>query len=248
MTLRIQLVDSLKRLLKAQGITYAMLATQINMSEATVKRMFSRQSIRLERLEQICDVLGVGLAELAGESQNRPSPLTQLSVSSERILVNDPALMLAMFLCINRWTQEEVLEHYNFDVPGWTHKLTLLDKMGVIELLPNNRYRVRTARNFRWRRNGPFEGFVLEKLLPDYFSRGFAKEGETVLLLNGMVSERTARNITLRLEEAAEGFDAMLALDATLPVANRVGVSLVLAQRPWNFKVFDPLRKVQVTD
>ena len=50
MTLRVQLVEALKRVLKAQGLTYAMLAERIGMSEASVKRMFSDQSIRLERL------------------------------------------------------------------------------------------------------------------------------------------------------------------------------------------------------
>ena len=50
MTLRVQLVEALKRVLKAQGLTYANLAERIGMSEASVKRMFSEQSIRLERL------------------------------------------------------------------------------------------------------------------------------------------------------------------------------------------------------
>ena len=49
MTLRVQLVEALKRVLKAQGLTYANLAERIGMSEASVKRMFSEQSIRLER-------------------------------------------------------------------------------------------------------------------------------------------------------------------------------------------------------
>ena len=37
------LIDTLKRELKAQGVTYAAVARALGMSEASVKRMFSRK-------------------------------------------------------------------------------------------------------------------------------------------------------------------------------------------------------------
>ena len=50
------LVDSLKRELKARGITYADLAVRIDMSEASVKRMFSQKNFTLQRLDEILQV------------------------------------------------------------------------------------------------------------------------------------------------------------------------------------------------
>ena len=38
------LVTELKRYLKAQGVTYASLAKQLDLSESSVKRQFARQS------------------------------------------------------------------------------------------------------------------------------------------------------------------------------------------------------------
>lgn len=243
MALMIELVDALKRLLKAQGLTYAALAQRLAVSEGTVKRMFSRRTLSLQRLEQICAVLQVGLAELAEESQRGSTPLAELSAAQEQAVVDDPALLLALYLVLNRWTQAEVLARYRFSEPDWILLLTRLDRLGIIELQPGNRVRSRTARNFRWRREGPMQRFFQQRLLPEFFKSRFAGGEETLLLLSGMVSRRSAATIREKLREAAGQFDLMLAQDAHLPASERVGVSLVLAQRPWSLGLFDPLRK-----
>lgn len=243
MALRAELTDALKRLLRAQGITYAALAAELGLSEAAVKRMFSRQSLNLERLERVCAVLGVGLAELALEARRHQVPLAELPPEAEQALVADPALMLALYLVLNRWRQEEVLARYRFSQPEWTALLARLDRMGVLELQPNNRVRLRTARNFRWRRDGPMQRFFQERLLPDYFRRPFAGSGEQLLLLSGMLSPASAGRMGRRLEELAQEFDGYLAQDGLLPPGERVGVSLVLAQRPWSLDLFAPYRR-----
>ncbi|CAM5199355.1 helix-turn-helix domain-containing protein [Alishewanella longhuensis] len=60
-----QLITALKRCLKARGISYRQLAEQLQLSEASVKRIFAQQSFTLSRLEQICNVLDTNLYELA---------------------------------------------------------------------------------------------------------------------------------------------------------------------------------------
>jgi transcriptional regulator with XRE-family HTH domain len=243
MPLRHELVVALKRLLKAQGITYAALAKRLDLSEAAVKRMFSQQALSLLRLEQICEVLDVGLSELAAEAHQGQPVLTELDAQAEQALVNDQPLLLALYLVLNRWTQAEVLAAYRFTLPEWTLLLARLDRMGVIELQPGNRFRVRTARNFRWRRDGPMQQFFRTRLLPEFFRREFNGPGEALVLLSGMLSPTSAAYIKRRLDDAAAEFELLLAQDAGLPAAQRVGVSLVLAQRPWTLQLFDSLRR-----
>jgi transcriptional regulator with XRE-family HTH domain len=243
MTLRLELIAALKRQLKAQGITYARLAQAVGLSEAAVKRMFSRQALSLVRLEQICAVLGIGLAELAIESRQGHVSLAELDADSEEALVRDPALLLALYLVLNRWSEAEVLARYRFSPTEWTMQLARLDRMGVLELQPNNRVRLRTARNFRWRRGGPMQRFFQQKLLPEYFGKEFAGDDERLLLLSGMVSAGSAAHMQLRLAELAEEFDLLMAQDAALPANRRQGVSLVLAQRSWSLQLFAGLRR-----
>jgi DNA-binding Xre family transcriptional regulator len=243
MALLNELVSALKRLLKAQGMTYGVLAQRLALSEATIKRMFSRGAISVQRLDAICQVLDIGLAELAAEAHRERQPLDELSAAQETALVEDPALLLALYLVLNRWQQREVLERYRWSVSEWTVLLARLDRLGIIELLPGNRTRPRTQRNFRWRREGPMQRFFQQKLLPEYFRREFDAELDRLLLLSGMVSRRSAELVDRRLRELAEEFDLMMVQDAALPAAERVGLSLVLASRPWSLALFAPLRK-----
>ncbi len=243
MALAVELVDALKRLLKAHGLTYAAVAQRLAISEGTVKRMFAQRSLSLQRLDQICGVLQIGLTELAEEAQRGLSPLAELSLLQEQALVDDSALLLALYLVLNRWRQQEVLARYRFSEAEWTLLLARLDRLGIIELLPGNRVRSRTARNFRWRRNGPMQRFFQQRLLPEYFQRDFADDGESLLLLSGMLSKSSIALMQRRLHEIAAEFDQLMAQDAALPANQRAGVSLVLAIRPWSLSMFAEHRR-----
>ena len=61
MSQAIAVVEALKRALKAKKQTYAHVARELKMSEATVKRMFSSHHFTLERFEQVCQIAGLGL-------------------------------------------------------------------------------------------------------------------------------------------------------------------------------------------
>lgn len=243
MSVSIDLINALKRGLRAQGMTYRELAERLKLSEAAVKRMFSRRAMSLLRLEQICDVLGVGLAELGADAERGQAPMAQLEQRQEQALVDDPALMLAMFLSINRWRQDDVMRHFAFTLPQWTGLLVKLDRLGIIELMPGNRARPLTARNFRWLVNGPMERHFRDTLLGDYFADPFDGELDRLLLLSGSLSPAGVGQLKQRLEDVAREFDGLLARDASLPSEERVGVALVLAQKPWLLKLFAPYRR-----
>ena len=243
MAVSVDLIDALKRLLRGQGMTYRELAARLKMSEAAVKRMFSLRAMSLQRLEQICDVLDIGLADLAAESARGKDSMAELSEAQERALVSEPALLLALFLSLNRWKQSDVLAQFSFTEPQWTGLLVKLDRLGIIELQPGNRARALTARNFRWRRNGPMELYFREKLLGDYFADAFDGEQDGLFLLSGSLSVDGVRQMRQRLEEVVKEFDALLVRDATLSAKERIGVSLVLAQKPWLLQLFQGYRR-----
>ena len=59
------LIDVMKQELKAQDKTYADLAVALEMSESSVKRMFSKKEMPLTRVDDICHLLGTDFAELS---------------------------------------------------------------------------------------------------------------------------------------------------------------------------------------
>ena len=57
-----------------------------------------------------------------------------------------------------------------------------LDRLGVIELRPLNRYRLRVDKLFRWRPDGPVMDYFRREVVPDYYAGGF--DGEAELLVD----------------------------------------------------------------
>ncbi len=243
MAVSVDLIDALKRLLRGQGLTYRDLALRLKMSEAAVKRMFSLRAMSLQRLEQICDVLDIGLAELAAESARGRDSMARLSEAQEKALVSEPMLLLALFLSLNRWRQHDVLAQFAFSEAQWTALLIKLDRLGIVELMPGNRVRALTARNFRWRRDGPMERYFREHLLSDYFADPFDGEQDGLFLLTGSLSLEGVKQIRQRLEDVVREFDSLLIRDAGLSAKERIGVSLVLAQKPWLLQLFQQHRR-----
>ena len=59
------IVDVLKKLLKARGLTYRDLGRRLQLSEASVKRVFAHRTFTLQRLEQVCQAIDISVGELA---------------------------------------------------------------------------------------------------------------------------------------------------------------------------------------
>ena len=234
---------ALKRLLRARGRTYAQAATVLELSEASVKRLFARGELSLERLERLCDWIGVDLAELVAASQAVQPALSELTPEQERELLRDPALLLVAFLVLNRWSEAEILAQYRFDKPGLDLRLIRLERLGMVELLPFDRIRLRTTRNFAWRKDGPIQRFFAERLLPEFLSTRFDQPGEHAQFVGGLLSRASVRKLHEGVDALVRQFDALVEQDLALPVAERDGASLFVGVRPWEFSGFTQLRR-----
>src|SRR5450830_600362 len=124
------LVGALKDVLKARGMTYAHLSKGLGLSEASVKRVFAEQSFTLERLDQICSLLGMQISDLARMVAHQAATPVQLSQQQESQLVADPRLLLIAVHAVNHWTLDEILEAFAFTKAECIRLLARLDKLG----------------------------------------------------------------------------------------------------------------------
>ena len=196
------LVEALKRTLKAKGLTYADVAGAIALSEASVKRMFARGDFTLQRLEEICRLARIDLAELAASAGEDAHGITQLSVEQEQEIVSDPKLLLVAWCAINNWTFEQIVATYALTDAECIGCLTKLDRIRIIELLPGNRIRPLLSRTFAWRAGGPIECYFRSRVEAEYLGSNFERNGELFLFLSGMLSgcvdRRARRRIAAR--------------------------------------------------
>ena len=113
-----QIVAELKRALRASGYTYTDVAETLDLSVASVKRLFSTEDLSLERVDQICELIGLDLREILDRALDRAEPVNQLTVSQETELIADPKLLFMTWLVVIRTPFEEMLRDYKFTERG----------------------------------------------------------------------------------------------------------------------------------
>jgi transcriptional regulator with XRE-family HTH domain len=237
------IVDSIKRRLKAQGITYQVLAKKLSLSEPTIKRDLTRGDFTLKRLDEICDILGVTVADLANDESARGPKITRFTDAQERALTADPKLVLLTYLLVNRWSTDEIMNAVDLDENAVVRALLALDAIGIVKFRPPRGVQLLTARNFTWRKDGPMHDFFLQRVVPDYFRAPFDGAGDEFLFVAGSLSEASRARLKTSLNRVASEFEDLARQDARLPVTARHGCAAILGLRDWRFSEFARYRR-----
>ena len=235
--------DALKRLMRSSGRTYAQAARVLKLSEASVKRLLSRSELSLERLELLCDWLEVEVSDVVQQSSSSAPLVTELDPLQEEELLRDMPLLLIVYLTLNRWSEADILDVFNFRKPELTQRLRQLERLGLIELMPSGRIKIRAARNFTWRKEGPIQKFFAARVLPEFLATRFDAPGEQMNFVGGMLSRSSVLKVQELMAALARELDGLVKQDLHLPVRERYGVSLFMGLRPWEFSEFTRMRR-----
>ena len=237
------LISAIKHELKANHITYAELAQRLDMAESSVKRMFSKGDMPLSRIDAICRALALDFADLARRVADEQPLLKELTHEQEKAVVADKKLLLMAICVLSQWTLEQVVATYRLTEAEGIKYLAQLDRIGIIELRPLNRYRLKLAKTFRWRPHGPVMHYFRDNALLDYFAGGFDGPGEGVLLVHGSISRALAPAFQERMQRVAQDFAQQHLADQKLPLQEREGYTVLLAMRSWEFEAFASMRR-----
>ncbi len=237
------LLAELKRYLKGQGITYRQIAAQLGVSESSVKRLFSSGNFSLARFEAVCRIAGLEITDLAELARVRETFVSELTLEQEHLLVSDRKLLLMAYLLITGWTPAQIQDGFHIDDAEATRLLFRLHHARIIELLPLNRVKLLTSRNFRWRRNGPIQQLFQDQVQHEFFNSDFSEQGARLRFAGGTLSPASLRQMQRTLDRVAEEFNELSRRDSTLPLEDRLGCSAVLAIRPWEFSMFEGLKR-----
>ena len=237
------LVTVLKRELKAAQMTYADLAQGLGMAESSVKRMLAKGDMALSRIDAICRVLKLDFAELARRVADAQPLLSELTQEQEKAVVADKKLLLCAICVLSQWTLEQISTEYRLSEAECIKYFAQLDRIGIIELKPLNRYRLKLAKTFRWRPHGPVMHYFRDHAVLDYFGGGFDGHAETLLLVHGSISRAIAPSFVDRLQRVAQDFAQQHQTDQKLAAKDREGYTLLLGMRNWEFEAFTRLRR-----
>ena len=238
-----QITQAIKHQLKINKITYQDVAHELGLSESAVKQMFASNNFSLKRLDELCQILDIDLSMLAELVEDLHNKVSQLTLQQERQLVADQKLLLLAYLLVNNLTIKEIIETYNFETQELAEKLYILEQIGFIDRLPNNRVKLLISKHFEWIKNGPIESYFQKQVQSEFFDSEFSEDNELIIMKNANLSTKSQLEIHSKIKAISQHFDDCVAQEKKLPMDKKYGVSMVLAIREWKFQAFEKYRK-----
>lgn len=237
-----EIVETLKKVLKARGMTYAELAKKLHVSTPTVKRLFSEQSFTLERLEQVLQVLEMDLYEVAKMSRGANGVGGELSHEQEAALARDARLFSIFWLITNEWRFDEIAAEFRLSAAQLTTFYARLDKAGLVDWRPGNVARLKVPKHYVWRRGGPLRKAYGLRVINEFMRARFDSPVDAFHFEALELTNESAVVLKRRLERVATEINELVEADATAPAKRRVALGVLLAARPWTISIVDTLR------
>ena len=234
------LTATLKRCLHASNLTYRDVAASLDLSEASVKRVFSEGTFTVQRLERICTMMDMRIGDLCRLADKLHSEFsTTLSLEQETVLVDSPELLRYFYRLLSGWEVDAINREQGLNEHQATRLLARLDRLDMIELQPGNKVRMRVGPHIAWRTDGPLWQRYANAVQADFMTPGgFRGENASFHFETGELSAGSLDILSRKLARLAREFLELVELDSTLQPGQREHTGLMVGLKPW---LFSPL-------
>lgn len=238
-----QLVSALKKCLKAKAMTYGQIARELDLSEASIKRLFSEKSFSLKRLEDICHLIDLSFYDLARISANEENAPSRLTLEQEHRLAEDPKLLVFLYLLLTGRKPESIVCDYRISEAESLQFLLTLDKLKLIELYPDNKIRLLTQKNIEWRKDGPIAKKYQDRIKEEFLNAPFDQGDERLRFETGKLSDGSESVLLKKIDRLLKEYYELTEIDKALPQEKSHNTGLLIAFRPWVFSLIDAYKR-----
>lgn len=136
-------MEGLKEILKKRRLSYKDVATAINLSESSVKRLFNAKDGQLGKIESLCEWLEIQFSDLSDLIEEAQDDTYITNPEQENAFLKTPGA-LQFFVELKEYNQSvEQIEHkHGLSKKSVQKYLTLLEKLKLIEQHPENKIKV----------------------------------------------------------------------------------------------------------
>lgn len=154
-------MEVIRELLRVRDLRYRDVAERFEVTERTVIRWFTSDTVDSAIIERLCKLVGLTFFEVCELAARRiETRLTRLTVEQEQMLVDEPLLNYLFTFVVKGWSVAELQEEIGVPEPMLVDALIKLEKAGLVDVMPGNDVRLRTARDIQWRINGPYARYM----------------------------------------------------------------------------------------
>ena len=237
------LLGALKATLKSRQLTYGDLAVRLQLSHASVKRLFAEETFTLKRIEEICNVLEIDFFDLARLARGSSAAIDEMSTKQEEALAADARLLGLFYLLFNEWTIAAIVDAYEISNAVCTKLLLQLDRLRLIELGANDAVRLKVPKTLRLQPKGPIRRSHGKSVINDFLGVDFAEMGGYFRFEFRELSPASVAHLERKLNRLAQELNELAELDGYLPTDQRQTVGLALGMRPWAMSWVTGLKK-----
>ena len=238
-----RILNTLKKCLKARGITYKKLSQELHLSEASIKRIFSEQTFSLKRLEQVCNVIDMSFYDMAKLSEKVKTAPSILSVEQEMVLAENAKLFIFFYLLLNGREPESIVKDYEISTKESLQFLLELDRIKLIELYPDNRVVFLTQKSIEWRKNGPIRARYEQRVRQE-FARTSSEDPDCRFYFEtGKLSEGSRTIMLRKIDRLLKEYVELTEIDRTLPHQSNSSTGLMITFRPWVFYLMNDFKR-----
>lgn len=147
----------LKRQMRSRRLRYRDLATATQVPESTLQKWFTAVDGPFSRIHLICKFLGITLSDVVGALEREPTRHFEFTEAQQQLFKQDyQHFVLFWLLVCERRTLKFVAKALSLDPAQLKGLLSRLDRVGLLELLPNDRLKLPKLRPVKWKPNGDF--------------------------------------------------------------------------------------------
>ena len=241
-----RILDTLKRCLRARGMTYRSLGKALSLSESSVKRLFADESFTLSRLERVCGAIDMSVADLSRMAGGTPVARSQsdtLSLEQERTLARNPSLLACFYLLLNGHSIDDTRERLNLSARAMRGLLTELSSAQLADVDGKRNLRFHVRLPIAWRQDGPVRRLYERQVRAEFLQGPFTGPNEQLMFHSAELSSASVRILQRKIERLALDFADLAALDVHVKARDKSSIALLLACRPWVFSMFSAFRE-----
>lgn len=238
----LQIVESLKYQLHLRGLGYKDLAVVWGVSLSSVKRLMTSDQLSLQRIELACELMNLSLGDFFKQiSFERKSEIFYLSKEQELGLSEDPELLHYFLLIEEGWMPSEILKQYSVSQSKNVKILSQLEKLGLIELHPQNRIKRIHLGQLRFRVDGPIGKKLEQESKTQFLQSEFRGDESYYTFIHVNFIPGAAQKLKIKMAEIAK--ELISDSDQHRKHPNSKSFGMMVALRPWNTPLTQALKK-----
>ncbi len=164
----IKVCAQVKNVIKEKGYTQEEFAEIIGISIPTLSRWLRGEGLLFQDLNMMLEKLGVKLSELAMLAEGDVANKFTYTIEQEDAFVSTEGLLAFFDQLLNRKTVSHIARTFKLSEKSINFYLSRLDKLKLIEWLPNNKFKIIVSGEPSWIVGGPLSQKFRKQIINEH--------------------------------------------------------------------------------